>query len=307
MMTVMRMDGPFGVDVTGIRLDRDIEPALVRQLADLLFENRIVRIRGQSLGKEQYLRFARHMGEPIKFFIPSHLDQQFPELIQISNAPDTPARSRNGAGFWHTDGSYEAVPPSTTMLFALEAPREGGETLFIDLVAAYDSLPEAVRARIDGLSVRHVLVGGKRAAEETQIDQNDLAEHTLAKRAAAAPVHPLVLSHPVTGRKGLYAPSGSPRHIVGMADDEAEALLDFLKTHVLQERFQQQAKCEVGDILIWDNLSTLHRATPTEYTLEEGKRRVLLRFSATGLPPVYGAIAPPFGAATAARQSSSYA
>jgi taurine dioxygenase len=185
------------------------------------------------------------------------------------------------------------------MLLALEAPAVGGETRFADLTGAYDALSDAMKARIDGLAVRHMLVGGKRGADEVAVkldaDDKDRDGGIRArKRAAEKPEHPLVLTHPITGRKSLYAVSGTPIGIVGMDDEEATALLDELKQHALRPDFRIEVKAAQGDILIWDNFATLHAATQLPYSHEDGMRRVLLRISTVGLPPSYADRKPAF-------------
>ena len=290
--------GAFGVEVTGLDFASDLSPETSREIVELVAENHIAVFRGQDLSKADYDRFGRLFGSPIDFFFTPDLDPDYPALIRISNSPDLDAGRRDGASFWHTDGSYEHFPASFTMLYGIEAPEKGGETLFADLAAAYEALPEETKTRIDGLQAKHMLVGGKRGPDETPLKLDPDAEDRdggvrARKRAAEKPLHPLVLTHPITGRKGLYAIGGTPFGIEGMDDDEAEALLAELKAHATQERFIIRVKAEVGDILIWDNMATLHRATPIEYSAEPGKRRALLRISTNGLPPQYEGIRKP--------------
>jgi taurine dioxygenase len=291
--------GSFGAEITGADLSAPLDAAAMKEIVDVVVANRVAVFRSQRLDKASYDRFGRLWGDPIDFFFTPDLDPAYPALIRISNSPDLDPGRRDGAAFWHTDGSYEYYPASFTMLFAVEAPDTGGETRFADLAGAYDALPAETKARIDGLVVRHKLVGGKRGEGETPIklDADDPSRDggiRARKRATETPEHPLVLTHPITGRKSLYAVSGSPIGIVGMAEDEALELLDALKRHALQPQFRIDVKACAGDVLIWDNLATMHAATPIEYSAEDGKRRVLLRISTNGLPPVYADRKPAF-------------
>lgn len=284
--------GAFGQEVRDLDLRGDLTPAMAKEIVDLVAANHVAVFRGQHLTKADYDRFGRLWGDPIDFFFTPDLDPEFPALIRISNSPDLDIGRRDGASFWHTDGSYEYLPASFTMLYGLEAPEVGGETLFADLTAAYEALPAETKARIDGLQVKHKLVGGKRGLDETPmaLDPDEPGRDggvRARKRASEQPLHPLVLTHPVTGRKTLYALGGTPFAVEGMSPEAGEALLDELKSHALQERFQIRVKAGAGDVLIWDNLCTLHRATPLEYSAEPGKRRALLRISTNGLPAVY--------------------
>jgi taurine dioxygenase len=286
MLRSESLPGPFGAAVEGLDLSASLPDRTVRALADLLYRHRFLLIRGQRLDKAQYARFGRRWGEPLLFFIPSHRDPQQPELIHVSNSPAVPEGQRDGAAHWHTDSSYETVPASVTMLHAIESPRSGGETQFADMVAAWEALPAATRERIRDLRVRHMVIGGKAMAGE-KIGGNRHDEEVRRQRDKEMPLHPLVRRHPVTGHEALYAISGSACHIEGMEQVEGQTLLAQLKHHATQPRFIQSCKAEAGDILMWDNLSTLHSATPLEYSDEDGKRRLLYRISTRGLPDVY--------------------
>jgi taurine dioxygenase len=291
--------GSFGAEITGIDLSGDLDGPTMKSIVDAVAENRVAVFRNQHLDKAAYDRFGKLWGNPIDFFFTPDVDPDYPALIRISNSPELDPGRRDGAAFWHTDGSYEHLPASYTMLLAVEAPNQGGETRFADLAGAYAALPAETKARIDGLTVKHMLVGGKRGEDETplKLDADDKDRDggiRAKKRAAEQPEHPLVLTHPITGRKGLYAISGSPVSILGLPEDDGRALLDDLKRHALQPQFRIDVKANKGDVLIWDNFSTIHAATPLEYSNEDGKRRVLLRISTNGLPPMYRHLKPAF-------------
>ena len=293
--------GSFGVEISDLDLRQPLDAAATKALVDLVAENHVAVFRGQSLSKADYDRFGKLWGDPISFFFTPDLDPEFPALIRISNSPELDAGRRDGASFWHTDGSYEHLPASFTMLYGIEAPEVGGETLYADMTAAYEALPAKTRARIDPLYARHMLVGGKRGPDETPLkidpDAPDRDGGVRArKRAAEQPLHPLVISHPITGRKCLYALGGTPFEIEGLGKAEGEILLAELKAHALQDQFVIRVKANAGDVLIWDNFATLHRATPIEYSAEDGKRRALLRISTNGLPAIYADRKPTFQA-----------
>lgn len=294
--------GSFGAEVRGCDLGRERTPEEVRELVDLVAKHQVVIFRGQSLSRAQYDRFGRYWGQPCRFFFTPDLDREFPAIQMITNSPELDPGRRDGAAFWHTDESFEYLPASFTMLHALEAPEIGGETLFADQAGAFEALPTEEQARLEGLQVRHVLVGGKREADEIPLgfDVDDPSKDggvRAKKRATERPLHPLVVTHPLTGRRSLYSIAGTAVGIEGMADDEAEALIDRLKTHATQERFRIRPKLTTGDVLIWDDLATLHSATPLKYSDAPGERRILQRICVCGLPPVYadrpGAFAPP--------------
>ena len=194
MVAVTAMDGPFGAFIDDVDLAADVDADVI----DALYEHHILVIRGQRLSHAAYARFGARWGEPILFFNPRDRHAEFPELIKIDNSPATPEPMRDGAMHWHQDSSYEAVPASVTMLYAIEAPADGNDTLFADLVAAYDALPEEMRERIDGLEVRHSPAGGKVALDGRE------AWRRVGSRARAA------RGHPPAGRCDTRSPAGEP-------------------------------------------------------------------------------------------------
>ena len=279
-MRVTPMRGPFGATVSGVDVARPLDDdATAQALLRALYEHRILVVEDQRLTDEQYLRFGKVWGPPLLFFQPKDRHDGFPELIRIRNSPKTPPARRDGAMHWHCDSSYEAEPAYVTMLYAVEAPDGGNETMFADLVSAYDALPAATKERIDSLRVTHDPRGGKvHLPEEKRGEGSDIDLPMVD--------HPLVMRHPVIGRKALYGISGTACGIVGWPEREGIDLLIGLKQHTLQPRFRQSATAAVGCILVWDNFSVMHSATRTEYSNEDGKRRLLHRISTRGAPPL---------------------
>lgn len=280
-LSVNPLSGHFGAEVSGIDLAKRTDDALMKQLIDLLHQHHILVIHGQQLSDVAYVRFGNYWGKPLRFFIDSHLKQEYPELIVIHNSPDTPESMRDGAVHWHSDSSYEAVPASVTMLYAVEAPLQGGETRFVDMCAAYDALPEETQRSFDDLRAEHGLCAGP-ALEGERIHAPQ--SH---KDKMGIVVHPLVMRHPVTGRRALFI-SGTAFNIVGWPADKGRDFIRDLKRHAVQPRFEQRCKAVAGDVLLWDNHAVMHTATPLEYSNEDGKRRKLFRISTKGLPAFYG-------------------
>jgi taurine dioxygenase len=277
MMRVEALPGPFGVAVDGLDLSQDMGEATLRHLIDLLHEHQILVVRGQQLSNADYVRFGYAWGKPLSFHLKTHTRDDFPEMIRISNAASTPLCYRDGAAHWHSDSTYEDVPASVTMLYGVEAPETGGETLIASTVLAYDALPEETKARLDGAVALHCLGGSPELpGEKIPGFIEETARLGLHK-------HPLVMRHPVTGRKALFT-SGTAAMIEGMDRDEARALIAELRAHIVQPRFTTSYKVEVGDIFLWDNYQVLHTATPIEYSDEPGRRRLLYRISTKGIP-----------------------
>jgi taurine dioxygenase len=273
-LRVIPLAGPFGAIVEGVDL-RALDDDLMREMIATFYKNRVLIIRDQQLSPAEYLRFGKYWGTPLRFFIAEHLDNEFPEIIHIDNSPDKPENMRDGAAHWHSDSSYEEVPASVTMVYAKEAPLVGGETLFCDTVAAYNALPQETRDLIDTLQVRHSLCAAPPLEEETL--------HAKPPSAEKAVLHPLVMQHPVTGEKALFL-SGTAYEIVGWDAQRSTDFIRALRAHAVQPQFRQSGKAGTGDILLWDNFSVMHSATPLEYSSEDGKRRMLHRISTKGLP-----------------------
>lgn len=270
----------IGSLVRGLDLREDMSETTMRELADLLFDRGVVVIPGQSLDDAAYVRFSAFFGTPLEFFIPEHRNARHPEIIRINNDPATPPMMRDGAVHWHSDSSYETIPGAVTMLFGREAPTTGGETHFASTTAAYADLSDAMKQRLDGLIARHELGRAPWIEGETRPDPNR------PPRATDAPRHPLVIVHPVTGRRGIFT-SGTAYAIEGMDDDEATSLIRELREHIVKPEYRMAYKVEVGDIVLWDNFGSVHCASPIEYSSEEGKRRLLYRISTKGVPAFY--------------------
>ena len=200
----------------------------------------------------------------------------------------TPAYRRISLLVRHTDQSYEKVPASATMLYSIAAPEQGGETQFCDMAAAYDHLDEGTKRRIDGLRVAHKYGRGKRRKDEPPA--NPIVNDEQDSRVPPV-YHPLVMPHPVTSRKALYALGHGAYAIEGMADAEAEALLDELKDHALEERHIYRHKYAAGDLVVWDTLQTMHAATPIGVATGKADSRLLWRISVRGRPAVRAAAA----------------
>ncbi len=279
-IALTRLAGPFGAVVENFDAAVEVDQATSRALVDALFEHHILLLRGQQLSEAQYARFGRTWGDPLLFFVPQHRHGEFPEIIKIRNSATTPRESRNGAMHWHSDSSYEAVPACVTMLYGIEAPETGNDTLFADLAAAYDALPLTTRQTIEPLQVIHDPSGGK-------VSLPGEVRGSGSTEPLPVVTHPLVMRHPVTARPALFGISGTASGIVGWEEGPAIDLLLELKRHALQSRFRQRARVGAGTILLWDNFAVMHSATATDYSDEAGRRRLLHRISTKGLPPAY--------------------
>lgn len=264
MLARHKLSDAMGIALTGIDLSQPLDDAAFRAVEQAFFDGQVLAIKGQRLQPGQFVAFARRFGKPEphvidQFHFPGHAD-----ILVLSNRQKDgkPVGLADAGSYFHTDYSYLDVPARVTMLYSIETPRCGGNTLFADMYAAYDDLPQAMKQRIEDLVVRHHY--GNR-------DDLDEASRTAASKLTGDQKgrvswvrHRLVRTHYGTGRKALYAVSGSSFGIDGMPDDEAVQLLDELKAHAIQEKYRYSHSYEVGDVVLWDDLSLLHSATLTD-------------------------------------------
>jgi taurine dioxygenase len=244
-----------GIDVAAIGDDEhaDVERAF--------FAAQVLVFRSQRLTPSQFVAFARRFGPPEPHVIDQFHHPADPNILILSNRVEngTSLGLADAGTYFHTDYSYLDIPARATTLYSIEVPARGGDTLFANQYAAYDDLPAAMKRRIEPLLGVHHYGNRQNEDETTRTVASVLTDAQKAKMPLIT--HPLARTHPVTGRKALYAVSGSSFGIVGMPDDEARALLDELAAHATQPRYRLSLAYGVGDVVIWDNASLLHSAT----------------------------------------------
>ena len=273
----------FGVEVHGLDLSVDSTDDTIRFVLDTLYEHRIVVIKDQTLSEDNYLNFGRKIGTPGAHPLEHLRLAGYPEIEAIGNTQerDKDERVRNGAAFWNTDQCYEANPASMIVLYAIKMPHQGGETMFADLRSAYDDLDQETKDRIDELVVHHLYSAGGYG------DVTAPPLKTLAQENRLPPVrHPLVIRHPHTGHKSLYAVAGFTTGIEGMRADEAAELLQSLSTHALKPEYQFTHRHTIGDVTLVDLFQTLHSAIPIELSDSEQNARLLWRLGIKNAPGI---------------------
>ncbi|XOV89759.1 MAG: TauD/TfdA dioxygenase family protein [Pseudomonadota bacterium] len=272
------LPGPFGQEVLDIDV-ADLGDEDLRSLLTTLYENRFLVLRTGGLQADEYLAFARRIGIPIAL----SPGAEHPEIAVMDNRNVDRQKEKRGPAHWHSDQSFRSRRASVTMLFCSRAPREGGETRFCDLAGAYAALSDTMKARIDDLTVihRHGVSVAARPGDHTPIPPPNWDQTRTVH-------HPLVLTHPVSGVKTLYAISGTSQGIVGMSPEAGTALLQELCEHAFQDRFVTSHRHRQHDITMWDNPTSLHSATPMPAANGEDNLREVHRISLVGDPPVFG-------------------
>lgn len=293
----------LGAEIKGLDLSRPIDPADRAALLEQFWRHKVIAIRGQDVDPDGFIRFAEAFGAIEPFFISAYNLPSHPQIYVLSNVrKDGKPIGRDGAGtHWHSDSTFTEKPSSVTLLHGVTVPARGGDTLFADTVDAYDRLDPATKALIDGRRAVHryqrkeFVFSGDRtvdAAERAEIER--LKATRLAEEAAAAPsptarrsnrepdrLHPLVRTHPVTGRKALYLNDEMTVGIEGMSEAEAVPLLRRLCEIATAPDRVLRFKWRQGDIVAWDNAATVHTATFTP----PDEPRVMHRLTIEGTVP----------------------
>jgi len=249
--------GSFGAETS----DFD---APFQEIWGAFFASQVLVFRNLRLAPEAYLAFARKFGraEPHvidQFHYPGH-----PDILILSNVQKDgkPIGLADAGTYFHTDYSYLDVPARCTLLYSRQVPSKGGDTLFADQYAAYDDLSRQTKNLIENLVALHHYGNRDDLDKNSRTVASVLSEQQEGKMNWVK--HKVARKHPITGRTALYAVSGSSFGIEGMPEDEARGLLDELKRHATQPKYQISLKYGVGDVVIWDNASLLHSATLTD-------------------------------------------
>ena len=268
-MEVRPLSASIGAVVPDVRL-AELGRSGIEQVRDLVHEHGVVFFPDQDLDDDQHLAVAQELG-PVRVFPLAELfGATEPAVTAIVDTPDEPPVADN----WHTDVTWIAEPPDYAMLRSVVAPVSGGDTMWASLTAAYDALSEPFRAMLDGLQVVHDNTSFLEAVKK-KIPPEVYEKHELdLMRTRYPPVtHPLVRTHPVTGRRALFLGGYFMRNIEGFDEAESEALLAFLRRHLDQPRFHVRWRWNVGDVAIWDERSTNHRAVADHWPQAREVRR----------------------------------
>jgi len=280
------LEGGIGAEVIGLDLDREIDDATAKALNDVWLDAAIVLFRGIGTSNERHLRLSRCFGELEVHPVESIRLEGNPEIIRLAQKGDRQQMTYYFDGEpvvgripYHTDLIYTTTPNRGAILRMVEKPAVGGETAWIDTAAAYDALPETTRDRIEGLEGRFDFVANlceMRFGKTQQIELGDYGNVEYPEFPDVA--HPLVWTHPISGRKSLSLSTVHLIDMVGMGRAEGDAILEELVEHTLSDRFAYVHDWEEGDMVLWDNWRTMHKA----YGAPPGYDRVVHRTTMKG-------------------------
>jgi alpha-ketoglutarate-dependent taurine dioxygenase len=267
---VVPLAATIGAEISGVHLGDELPDATIAELRQALLDYKVLCFRDQSITAARHVAFARRFGDlEIHPFIPANGDH--PELVRFAKSADV-GGYENG---WHSDVSWRAVPSMAAVLHAVAVPPSGGDTLFADMYAAYDGLDDELRARVDGLVAVHDHVSS--FGHQVPPEQRE------AIRAQFPPVeHPVVRTHPETGRKLIYVNRFFTSHIVGLGPDESHALIERLSRQADVIEYQCRIRWAPDTVVMWDNRAVQHYACSDYWP----SVRVMERASIVGDAPV---------------------
>jgi taurine dioxygenase len=271
---VQRLTPAIGAVISGVNIADELSERTLAEIRDAFLQHLVVFFRGQSLTPEQLVAFTRKFGE-IGYYPFVEGMAEHPEVVEVSKKED---ETINFGGLWHTDTSYLQTPPLGSVLYASEVPEFGGDTLFANMYLAYESLSEGMKALLSGL--RGVNSAEKPDAAVTRV--NRIAEKPKdAADVVTTASHPLVRTHPETGRKALYCSNAHTLTIEGMRVEESRPILEYLYKVQQREEFTCRFHWQAGSVALWDNRAAQHNAL-NDY---HGFRRVMYRVTLKGAVP----------------------
>jgi taurine dioxygenase len=287
MIEIVPTGARLGAEVRGIDAGKPVGAEDAKTLRAALAAHCVLLFRKQSLAVEGQIAFAQTFGElgaiadtllgmGKRTFQPDEI----PECVSVISNITVDGKSIGSLGdgecFWHTDSCFAETPPSASLLYSVEIPPDGGNTAFLDMVDALETLPRDLRARIEGQRIRHSQIYDSTGARRSGFD--GVADIT----QAPGPEHPIVRTIPETGRQCLYLGRRLSAYVVGLPVAESEALLDALWAHTVQEARIWSHRWALGDLVVWDNRLTMHHRDP----FDPNARRRLHKVQVAGERPV---------------------
>jgi len=272
-LKVHRVAGALGAEIHGVDLARDLDAGVIAEIRRALLDHLVIFFRNQPLSPAQFLAFARCFGTPIEYPFVRGLPD-FPEIIEVKKLEH---ETVNFGGIWHSDTTYLEMPPMGSMLLAREVPPVGGDTMFANMYGAYETLSPGMQAMLGGLRA----VNASAKADVTRTREDRVRSSPGEARRSYEATHPVVRTHPETGRKVLYVNVAHTTRFADMTEAESAPLLDFLFTHQMKPEFTCRFRWEVGSIAFWDNRCAQHNPI-NDY---HGFRRFMHRITLAGDKP----------------------
>lgn len=274
-LDIRPLSGALGAEIGGVDLSAPLDEAMVAAIRRAWLDHLVIFFRGQDLPPDRLIAVARRFGRPVEYPFVAGLDG-FPEVTPVVKLEHERV---NFGGIWHSDTAYLDEPPMGTFLIAREVPPVGGDTLFANMYLAYETLSEGIRRMIDPL----VAVNSSRKADasKTREDRMRGGSAGAGSNRDFEALHPVVRTHPETGRRALYVNVGHTSRFKDMTEEESEPLLRFLFAHQTRPEFTCRFRWEPGSLALWDNRCAQHNPV-NDY---HGYRRVMHRVTLAGDRP----------------------
>jgi taurine dioxygenase len=274
---VRRIAGALGAELAGVDLSEPLDDAVIADIRRALLDHQVIFFRDQRLTPEQHLAFGRRFGSlNVHDFVGAMAD--YPEIIEVRKEADD--RGSNFGGAWHSDVTYLEEPALGSILYAREVPDFGGDTLFANMYLAYDALSDGMKRMLDGMTAVHS--ARRPYAPRSDWFPTQRAMDIRRSNSAQAEVeHPVIRTHPETGRKGLFVNSTFTIRFSGMSEEESAPLLDYLYRQLVRPEFTCRFRWSANTIAFWDNRCVQHYAI-NDY---HGQRRVMHRVTVNGDRP----------------------
>ena len=272
-ITVTPLSEAIGARIEGVDLSRELDTATFGAIRDALFDRSIIVVPDQTLDEDDQERFCRYFGE-LEMVRSGEATSDRPAVLMITNATDTgrPTALEDGEMMFHYDQCYYENPALGSTLYAIEVPDEGGNTLFANCRLAYEALDEGWKARLDGLRALHYY----------DYQRDPTLRPSTVNPDAPQWVHPVVRTHPETGRKAIYVNRLMTLWIEGIDRDASDEILDFLFDHIEKPEFVYEHAWTVGELIMWDNRCSAHART----WFSPDKRRMMRRVTVRDPHPV---------------------
>jgi taurine dioxygenase len=269
----------FGIEVLDLDLSNPDSNTKIDQMVSMLDQHSLILLRNQTLSNARHVEISRRFGPLLTHVLKQFLTTSLPEIYVLSNVQEDgkPIGNHKEGWNWHSDLSYLAEPSMGSLLYSVEVPPVGADTLFASMHLAYENLPVSTQTKIRELTATHSYLGyyGKAFADRAPLTQEQQAR-------TPDVVHPVVRTHPSTGRLSLYVGQDIVKSINGLPQPEGDALLAELNAHAIEADSIYRHSWQQGDLVLWDNRSTMHCATPYD---DHTYRRVMHRTTVAGTRP----------------------
>jgi taurine dioxygenase len=272
-VTVTPIAGALGAEISGVDLTSDLSDETVAEIRRAWLDHLVVFFRDQQLAPAEFLAFARRIGEPVEYPFVKGMDE-YPEIITVSKLPHEIV---NFGGIWHSDTVYLERPPMGTLLVAREVPPLGGDTMFANMYAAHDALSPALQEVLGSLRAVH----SSALADVSKTREDRIKDAGFGEQREYVSEHPVVRTHPETGRKALYVNVAHTLRFAGWTEEESKPLLRFLFEHAVRPEFTCRFRWRVGSIAMWDNRCAMHNPI-NDY---HGHTRTMHRITLAGEVP----------------------